>query len=136
VFGAPLAGDDGLDASECYAKLTSRRMGRVVSIEGALPVVTPARYTVNGSDIYLATGPQSEQHTRLSGTVIALEVDDLDPRTGAGWVVTVTGIAEPCMHPSRWPLVVRLGLVAFDGGWPSVLRLPVDIVSGRRFPAI
>lgn len=133
---ASLSDDDALDSGECYAKLSSRRIGRVVSFDGALPVVTPARYALNGSDIYLSTGPQTEQRVHIGGAVIALEVDELDPCGGFGWAVTVTGVAEPCMHPSRWPLVVRLGLVSFDAGWPSVFRLPLGIVSGRRLRAI
>jgi hypothetical protein len=128
--------DDRLETSDCYAKLAAHRIGRVVFLEGALPVTSPARYAISGRDLYLSTGPQTRRHAHIGGSVVTFEVDEIYPRAGCGWVVTVTGIAEPCMHPSRWPLVARLGLASFDGGWPSIFRLPLDVVNGRRFTSI
>ncbi len=124
---------DFLEVDDCYDKLASKEIGRILFSQGALPVMTPARYAVNGRDLYLLTGPNAEQHAGISGAVIAFEVDDLDPCTGSGWTVTVTGIAEACTHPSRWPLVARLGLAPLDGHWACVFRLRLGIVSGRRF---
>lgn len=135
VSGESLTITDFLDLGECFEKLASRHIGRVVFSQGALPVVTPARYALSGRDLYLATGPDAEQHVGITGAVITFEVDELDPETGHAWSVTVTGIAESCTHPSRWPLIVRLGLAPHDGHWASVFRLPPGIVSGRRFAA-
>jgi hypothetical protein len=126
---------DFLDINECYAMLSSQQIGRVVFRQGALPIVTPARYVVSGLDLYLSTGPQVEQHEGINGAVVALEVDELDPHTGEGWTVTVTGIAEPCTHPSRWRIVAGLGLAPLDGQWNRIFRLPAGIVTGRRFAA-
>ena len=126
---------DFLDIDECYAMLASREIGRVVFRQGALPIVTPARYVVSGLDLYLSTGPQVEQHEGINGAVVAFEVDELDPHTGEGWTVTVTGIAEPCTHPSRWRIIAELGLAPLDGQWSRIFRLPAGIVTGRRFAA-
>lgn len=121
-----------LDRHECLALLGSARVGRVAYTERALPAIIPVTYALVGTSILFRTGGDGLA-LRLDGQVIAFEVDDADPHSGADWSVLVTGIARALRQPPDLARLQSLGLA--DGADPNH-GSPVSIVpgsiSGRR----
>lgn len=87
-------GLERLDRAECLRLLRTAAVGRVAGTSGALPVVLPVGYAVDGDSIVVETGRGTTLDFATSGSVVAFEVDDLNERGDAGWTVMVTGVAE------------------------------------------
>ena len=115
--------------------LLLRRMtlGRVGVTIGALPVVLPVNFTVDGDRILVRTGEGTKLDAALRKAVVAFEVDDLDPLSHAGWSVVVTGMADEVKDPSelRTFRVDRLARWAPKGDG-HVMAITTDVISGRR----
>ena len=122
-----------LGTDQCFDQLAAESVGRVVFSQGALPAITPSLYALCESGICFVTGLDKEQHAGIGGSVVAFEVDCLDPVTSAGWAVVVTGVAEPCTRPGRQRLAAAAGLQPSDDAWHTVFWLIPEIVTGRRF---
>jgi len=101
-----------LDRAECRRLLATAAVGRVAGTSGALPVVLPLRYELDGDSIVFETGLGSTLDFVTSGSVVAFEVDNLHERGHASWTVMVTGVAE------------RID--------DHAVRLSPELISGRR----
>jgi hypothetical protein len=83
---------------------------------GALPTVVPVHYRIQGNGLVVSSDTQLGAAGR--GAVVCLVVDDLDPKTHSGWMVSVTGVANevaPLPHESRsgaQVCAVDLGIVS------------------------
>jgi hypothetical protein len=86
---------------ECRALLRTRNLGRVVYTEGALPAVLPVHYAVVDGRIVLRVRASTLAVNKLSGSIIALEVDDLESGDIQGWVVLVIGLCAGASPPPR-----------------------------------
>ena len=134
-----------LDHTECWALLRERSVGRLAWVsEGGLQV-TPVNYSVDLSAVTHGSPPalvvRTAAHSAIArecdGRPVALEVDDLDPVARNGWSVLARGQAElrlaaplpglvhPVALPEPWPAGTR----------PVLLRLEVDLLTGRRLEA-
>lgn len=122
-----------LSRAECLRLLASREVGRVGLTAGALPVVFPVHYClVDGQVVFPATpGTSLERGTR--DAVVAFQVDDLD-LDGCSWSVLVTGIARALEEGHLLEHVRALPARWSSPGGECHLALPMDLVSGRRFP--
>ncbi len=122
-----------LDRAECIRLLGGAAVGRIAGTSGALPVVLPLSYAVDGDSIVFETGLGSTvDFVSSSGSVVAFEVDNLHERGHSSWTVMVTGIVHPVLDEDE---VVRLGSILPEdssGERGQVLRLSLDLVSGRR----
>jgi nitroimidazol reductase NimA-like FMN-containing flavoprotein (pyridoxamine 5'-phosphate oxidase superfamily) len=121
-----------LSRAECLTLLGQRSLGRVAYTERALPAIRPVNYALVGSSVLLRTDAAGLGR-RLDGQVVAFEVDDVDPESGTGWSVVLTGTARLLGDPGDLarrdaaPLVTWAG----DGHDARVCIVPGEI-SGSR----
>ncbi len=88
--------------SECRDLLRTKHVGRAVYTEGALPAVLPVNYAIVDDSIFLRVRPATPLADKLPGSIIALEVDELEATGIGGWLVVVTGLCLLCTgltHP-------------------------------------
>ena len=121
-----------LDRAECLRLLGGATLGRVAGTSGALPVVLPLRYTLDGDSVVFVAGAGTTVDFVSAGSVVAFEVDNLHERGHLSWTVMVTGVAQPISDVHE---IARLQtLLQEEGAGPDdqFLRLSLDLVSGRR----
>jgi len=124
-----------LDRDECLRLLRDSTIGRIGISSAALPVVVPVSYALSGDTIVLRTARDSRLAAATTNAVVAFEVDDLD-RSGDGWTVLVTGIADEVTDPDEWACCREL----LPGPWEPgsdgrFVRISTDLVSGQRTAA-
>jgi nitroimidazol reductase NimA-like FMN-containing flavoprotein (pyridoxamine 5'-phosphate oxidase superfamily) len=122
-----------LDTQECQRLLASATFGRIGVTQAALPVILPINYRYLDGRIIFRTAAGAKLEAATSGSVVAFEVDDIDPLTHSGWSVMVTGVAAPVIEPEE---LARLEAIAVPRWAPSgedrYIELPLQMVSGRR----
>lgn len=126
------AGFEVLDRAECLRLLEGGAVGRIAGTSGALPVVLPVGYALDGDFIVVEPGQGTTLDFATSGSVVAFEVDNFHERGHSGWTVMVTGIAEEVVAEDE---VRRLrGLVSGDREFAQqrFVRISSELVSGRR----
>jgi nitroimidazol reductase NimA-like FMN-containing flavoprotein (pyridoxamine 5'-phosphate oxidase superfamily) len=124
-----------LDRAECLRLLDGRRVGRIAGTFGALPVVLPVEYAMDGESIVLETGRSTTLGFATAGAVVAFEVDNLHEHGHSGWTVMVTGVAEEVPDgPERERLRTLLPgeRDERDERDERLVRISSEIVSGRR----
>ena len=100
-------------------------------IVDAFPNRTPHR-SVEGS-VVVRTGRGTKLDAATRNTVVAFEVDELDPREGTGWSVLVTGVAHELTAPEE----VAVADASPPARWAPgpegrYIAISVDMISGRR----
>jgi len=123
-----------LDRAECVRLLAGAAVGRIAGTSGALPVVLPLRYALDGDSIVFETGLGSTVDFMSTGSVVAFEVDNLHERGRSNWTVMVTGIAQPVSDPHEILRLRRLLPEESPGEADHLLRLSPELISGRRTP--
>jgi nitroimidazol reductase NimA-like FMN-containing flavoprotein (pyridoxamine 5'-phosphate oxidase superfamily) len=125
-----------LRRDECLRLLAEGHLGRVGLTSGALPLILPVNYRLEGEEILFrsAVGSKLDQATR--GTVVAFEVDEFDPLNHSGWSVLVTGRAR-VLPPDEAGQRRRASPIArwVPGPDGRVVAVSMELVSGRRIPA-
>ncbi len=123
-----------LDRAACLDKLASARLGRVGITSGALPMVLPVLYRLDGDRILIRCPEDSALMSALDRCVVAFEVDAIggEDEPARGWSVVVTGMAralapdavevDPWSIPSH-PLLPRAG---------RVVEIRTDRMTGRE----
>lgn len=126
-----------LTREECLSLLSHTRYGRVVYTEAALPSCTPVNYVLDGAAIVFRTVPGSRLARATADAVVAFEVDEVNPTTGSGWSVLVTGVSQAVRDDSALLRLEQLGLAPWIGaeGRGHWVRITPTIVSGRRLLA-
>lgn len=125
-----------LDEDACYRLLSTVEVGRVVATAGALPLVVPVTFALDGRAVVFRTTPSGTLASATRGAVVAFEADVIDPRTRSGWSVVVTGVAAPVEEVSDLVRVEQLGLVPWAAGERDhYVRITPGLVTGRRLHA-
>jgi nitroimidazol reductase NimA-like FMN-containing flavoprotein (pyridoxamine 5'-phosphate oxidase superfamily) len=126
-------GFEVLDRAECLRLIDGEAVGRIAGSSGALPVVLPVGYALDGDSIVIDTGRGTTLESATNDSVVvAFEVDNLHERGHAGWTVMVTGVAEEVVGADE---VERLRhRLRMDGDAPEqrFVRISTELVSGRR----
>jgi nitroimidazol reductase NimA-like FMN-containing flavoprotein (pyridoxamine 5'-phosphate oxidase superfamily) len=79
-------------SDECLDLLRARDYGRLGVVAAGQPVVLPINYALDGDHVVFRTGGDGDKFDALvRGARAALEIDEIDPATHAGWSVLVTG---------------------------------------------
>jgi uncharacterized protein len=129
-------GEGSLSPEECLQKLASAHLGRLAFSERALPALVPMNYIVDGRDLVLEAGAVASvlRAAHGWGSIVAFEVDEIDPETNSGWSVVVTGRLHEVADRLRLERYARDH--AFSGHLRSrhYLALTPGLVSGRWFP--
>jgi nitroimidazol reductase NimA-like FMN-containing flavoprotein (pyridoxamine 5'-phosphate oxidase superfamily) len=121
-----------LDRAECLRLLNGRSVGRIAGTFGALPVVLPVDYVMDGDSIVLETGRGTTLGLATAGAVVAFEVDNLHDHGHSGWTVMVTGVAEEVADAAQLERLRTLLPDERDVRDERFVRISSEIVSGRR----
>lgn len=122
-----------LRRSECLALLASVSLGRVGITIGALPVILPVHFRLVGEEILFRTGRGTKLDAATDGSVIAFEVDQVDPTYHQGWSVIVTGVASEASVSGTFDDEARSVPHWIQGaGEDRLVVVSTDFVSGRR----
>lgn len=126
-----------LDRPECLRLLGTAAIGRLGLSSGALPVVLPVNFLLDGERVLVRTSPGTKLDRALAGAVVAFEVDDVDPLRHAGWSVLVTGTASVVADPDELARIGRLPLAHWaPNGGSHVVAIDARLVSGRRITGL
>jgi len=122
-----------LDRDQCLSLLASAPIGRLVLNGLPAPSVLPVGFVLHAGAIHIRTRQAICDDAVKDGVLAAFEADAFDAGTRTGWSVVVLG--RPALVTDRLVLdqVDALALRAWaSGDRDSVLRIPVELVSGRR----
>ncbi|AJC61517.1 pyridoxamine 5'-phosphate oxidase family protein [Streptomyces sp. 769] len=87
----------------------------------------------DGGDVVIRTHTGAALLGRAAmGEVVAYEADDLDPVTGTGWSVVVTGTASRVVYPVELAHYRAVLTPWADTEMEHVVRIRTDIVTGFR----
>jgi len=122
-----------LTEAACLLLLATIRVGRVALTRHALPVVLPVHFALDGRDILIPTAPGSLLAASRDGVVVAFETGELDPDTGSGWSVLVTGTTRGITDPHAILRARQLGLNSLLGDDRShFVCISPGLISGSR----
>jgi uncharacterized protein len=121
-----------LGREECLELLGTAALGRIGVSAGALPVVLPVNYCLDGDRIVLRTGPGTKLEAATRNAVVSFEVDDIDPLFHAGWSVVVTGVAVPLESDAELAHARSLPLLPWAHLGDRFVAVSLEDVSGRR----
>ncbi|TNC27750.1 pyridoxamine 5'-phosphate oxidase family protein [Amycolatopsis alkalitolerans] len=121
-----------LTPRECLDLLASQSIGRLAYSESALPAIRPVNYFLHNGDVIVRTS-RGGSLAKLTKEVVAFEVDSVDPDTRTGWSVVVVGKVRPVSDIEELvALADPLRRPWADGERAHFLRVPIEIISGRR----
>jgi len=127
-----------MTADECYARLASAQVGRLVYVDDIGPLAIPVNYCMAGADIVFRVEGGAKAHA-MRREVLAFEVDGIDADRHSGWSVLVRGPGEE-LPLAEVPALLRSRDGEFPRPWASGvhnvwLRISAQIVTGRRLGA-
>jgi len=116
---------------ECLDRLRTGGVGRVAVTHRALPAIVPVNYVLSGSRIVFRTDPDGMLARACTDTVVAFEVDNIDPDGRGGWSVLVVGLSE-LLHGSAALRAAETGLAAAVGqGRDQFVAITIGRLTGR-----
>jgi uncharacterized protein len=83
-----------LSPAECRELLAAGLVGRVAMCTPVGPHIVPVNYGVVDDSVVLRTSPYSVLGSHARGSILALEIDQLDYERQRGWSVVARGRAE------------------------------------------
>lgn len=122
-----------LGRAECLRLMGLATLGRIGVTSGALPVVLPVNFHLDGERILVRTGPGTKLDVATRDAVVAFEVDDFDPIDHTGWSVAVTGTAHAMTDAAELASVKGQPLARWaPRGDQAVITISTELISGRR----
>jgi len=121
-----------LDRAECFRLLDGGGLGRIAVTSGALPLVMPVAYVMDGETIIVATGRGTPLGFATAGAVVGFEVDNLHEHGHSGWTVMVTGVAAEVSDPVEARRLQSLLADGRDDEDERLVRISSELISGRR----
>lgn len=121
-----------LDREECLRLLERSTVGRVGVSSGALPVVLPVNFLLDGDRILVRTSPGTKLDAALRDAVVAFEIDQFDRVDHSGWSVMVTGTSSVVDDPDDLRRIGSLPLARWAEGDGEVIAISTEMISGRE----
>ena len=122
-----------LNREACLRMLSCATLGRIGVTSGALPTILPVNYRLVGDTIVIRTAAGTKLDAATRNTVVAFEVDDMDPFEHTGWSVVVTGVAREVTDIGERALLDHPNVPRWaPEGEDRLVAISIDIVSGRR----
>jgi len=135
--GRTLTDTEGLEvlvAEQCLELLATASLGRVAVTIGAVPAIFPVHYRLLDGQVVFRAGDGTNMHVAVADTVVAFEVDEVDPDWGRGWSVLVVGVARHVRDAeARSGALHRAPDLWASGPGAHVIAILPGLVSGRRF---
>jgi len=121
-----------LDDITCLHYLSGQPVGRLGFSSGALPVVFPVNYVLEGRTIVFGSEEGEKARAARAGAVACLEIDRFDTMNHDGWSVLATGRLN-VVPESRADEISRLPVAPWAIDQPLWwIELSVELLSGRR----
>lgn len=121
-----------LSHDECIDALRAQSLGRIAVSDGALPLILPVNYALEGSAIVFRTAEGGLLDRTCRNTIVAFEIDEYDPAAGSGHSVVVVGVAN-VLYASDWLRVVELGLTSAGAAeGTAFVKIVPGTMSGRK----
>lgn len=121
-----------LAVDECLGLLAQQHLGRLAFLREGSPEVLPVNYVFHEGSVVFRTdlgGLLDEAH----GADVAFEVDHMDPATGTGWSVVVSGRAEEVASPAELARMRELSVRPWaPGDREHYVRVLPRAITGRR----
>jgi hypothetical protein len=123
-----------LEPEDCWRYLESSYIGRLALINGSVPEIFPVNFLVQEQQLFFRTAPGTKLRSLLSGAVVALEADGLNPYGTEVWSVVAKGVPLPAAQngallpeddPDRGPWAPGLK--------EHLIRIAPTEITGRRF---
>jgi uncharacterized protein len=125
-----------LDGRQCVELLSGAEFGRVAVTVHALPAIFPVVYRWIDGEIMFLTGAGTKLSAALTGTVVAFEVDQLEPAARGGWSVHVVGVARAMGAPATG-VAAEFGRLPWATTTAQLAVIRPERITGRRLvPAI
>lgn len=136
IVDADRASLEVLTRDECLELLRTARIGRVAFHTGALPLILPVAFALEGNGIVIRVPAGSQLDSGTHDAVVAFEVDDADASQGSAWSVSVTGLTTDIVDADDLERVraLPLGQAPEEAGGERLVRVSLDLVTGRREP--
>lgn len=125
-----------IDEGVCFGHLESSHIGHLGLTAGALPVVIPVRYRLEGRSLVFATEGGAKLRLARRNAVACLEIAGTDPSTGIDWTVLATGRLREITDPSSISSSDAISLRAW--GLPPaehMVALDIELLSGSKSQA-
>jgi len=122
-----------MDEAESLGLLAEQRVGRVAVTIGAVPAVFPVNFALLDGTIVFRTAAGTKLDAATRNSVVAFEVDEVDPVYHEGWSVLVVGVADELTDPATLRQALELPLAAWaPGSRDHIVCVRPEFVSGRR----
>lgn len=122
-----------LGRAECLQLLAGVQVGRLIFTINAMPAVRPLKFALAGDLIVVRTDSNSAAAQRAAGSIVAFEVDELQPATCSGWSVTATGRAALVTDPDAIAWYSSLRLVPWaPGPRDQFMTISAEVIEGQR----
>lgn len=123
-----------LSREDCTRLLAAGLVARVAVSTPTGPEIIPVNCSMVDDYMVIRTTPYSVLGSNAPGTVVALEIDDLDYENQRGWSVMVRGRAELVTAAAD---IERIQHVWNPNAWAAgtrsaYLRIPLTEISGRQ----
>lgn len=120
-----------LVAYDCWNLLDKAEIARVAWQGPAGVAIVPVNYAVVAGALWFRTDPSSALARECDGQRVAVEVDEVDRETRAGWSVVVAGVAEVVDTLDAPEMLMDMRI------WPSgprsvFVRVDAAEVTGRK----
>jgi nitroimidazol reductase NimA-like FMN-containing flavoprotein (pyridoxamine 5'-phosphate oxidase superfamily) len=124
-----------LDRAECLRLLSGSSLGRVALSIGAVPVILPVNFLLEGDRILIRTGEGTKLAAAARNAVLAFQVDNADSFGHCGWSVSVTGTSTEITEQDELQRIAPLPIPHWaPNGVGHVIAVSTELVSGRRIP--
>ena len=124
-----------LDADACWARLGSRRVGRLAVSVNNRPDIFPVNYVVDDRTVVVQTAPGFKLAAAVLGSGVAFEVDDIEESSHSGWSVVIHGRAAEVESVEGLLDAQDLHIDPWAAGEKNhFIRIDVDEITGRRIP--
>lgn len=124
-----------LDQSACWARLGTRRVGRLAVSVSNRPDIFPVNYVVDDGTVVVQTAPGFKLAAAVLGSGVAFEVDDIDEALHTGWSVVIHGRASEVESVEDLLAAEDLHIEPWAEGTKNhFIRIEVDEITGRRIP--
>lgn len=128
-------GSEILQTPECLRLLAvaakEDHVGRLAVIDGKSPLVVPLNFTFHDRTVLVLIGP-GLLSMLVPGSLVAFEVDRVEPDRAMAWSVLVRGLAtKPEAHDDIPEAALPQPWVPEPGD--ELIAIRPDVVTGRRF---
>jgi nitroimidazol reductase NimA-like FMN-containing flavoprotein (pyridoxamine 5'-phosphate oxidase superfamily) len=129
-------GSEILPVPECLRLLAlaakEDQVGRLAVADGQAILVVPLNFTYHDSGVLVRIGP-GRLSELVPGSLVAFEVDRMEPEHGRAWSVLVHGLASTLDPGDSGRGAGAMPRPSVPEPGEEVLVIRVDVVTGRRF---